>query len=229
MNTFLVDLVPVMEQQANPSLAKPMESYMRNQFSYLGIRSPAMAEIHRKFFASHPLPAVNELPEILKELWQLPHREYQYFAVGLLRRMAEMLPEDFIEPIENMIIQKSWWDTVDSIAGGAVGIHFRHHPHLAGSVLPIWRSSSNMWLRRTVLLHQLGYKKQTNIQLLFAVIEENLGSKEFFINKAIGWSLRELSKSDPTAVIEFVNSTPLNPLSKKEALKWLERKGQNDR
>jgi 3-methyladenine DNA glycosylase AlkD len=92
-----------------------------------------------------------------------------------------------------------------------------------------WRSSEDFWLRRTCILFQLKYKKETDFELLKAIIRENLGSKEFFINKAIGWSLRQYSRIDPNAVRAFVNETPLAPLSAKEALKWLKRQEEKSR
>lgn len=227
METYLQSLVSAMEQQRDPAKAAPMSAYMRNQFPYLGIKSPQMAEICRKFYKESGFPPVEQLPVLLDQLWAMPEREYQYVGVGLLCRMASKLPGDFIDPIEKLIVEKSWWDTVDSIATDAVGGHFQRNPGLGAKVLPWWRSSQNIWLRRTAILHQLNYKKATNFELLTQIIKENLGSKEFFINKAIGWALREYSKTDAAAVRDFVAKTALSNLSSKEALKWLERKQAN--
>jgi 3-methyladenine DNA glycosylase AlkD len=143
-------------------------------------------------------------------------------AVGLLGRFNEQIPAKFIKTIEYMIITKSWWDTVDSIAGGTVGVHFRRFADVREKYLAKWRASDNFWLRRTTILFQLNYKKETDFQLLCDIIRENLDSKEFFINKAIGWSLRQYARIDPKAVTKFVKSTPLHPLSRREAMKHLE-------
>jgi 3-methyladenine DNA glycosylase AlkD len=120
-----------------------------------------------------------------------------------------------------MIVTKSWWDTVDTVSGGALGVHFRRFPEVREKYLPSWRASENFWLRRAAILFQLNYKKETDFALLAAIIRENLGSKEFFINKAIGWALRQYARVDPQAVREFVNSTSLHPLSRREAMKHL--------
>jgi 3-methyladenine DNA glycosylase AlkD len=138
--------------------------------------------------------------------------------------MEKELPSDFIRTIEYLLITKSWWDTVDSIAGNSVGAHFKRYPRVREKYLARWRKSENFWLRRTTLLFQLNYKKDTDFPLLCDLIRENLGSKEFFINKAIGWSLRQYSRVDPQGVRDFVAQTPLHPLSKREALKWLENR-----
>jgi 3-methyladenine DNA glycosylase AlkD len=121
-----------------------------------------------------------------------------------------------------MLITKSWWDTVDSIAGGTVGVHFQRFPEVREKYLAKWRASDNFWLRRTAILFQLNYKKETDFDLLCEIIRENLDSKEFFINKAIGWSLRQYARVDPKAVTKFVKSTALHPLSRREAMKHLE-------
>jgi 3-methyladenine DNA glycosylase AlkD len=123
--------------------------------------------------------------------------------------------------MEYLIVTKSWWDTVDSIAGGPVGLHFKRYPEVLLTTLARWRQSENFWLRRTCILFQLDYKKETDFTLLCDIIRENLGSKEFFINKAIGWALRQYARVDAEAVRSFAESTPLHPLSRREAMKHL--------
>ena len=157
-------------------------------------------------------------------MWALPQREFQYAGVGLLAKFEKTLPAEFIETIETLLVTKAWWDTVDSIAGGTLGVHFKRHPAVREATLAKWRQAENFWLRRACLLFQLNYKKETDFELLKALIRENLGSKEFFINKAIGWALRQYSRLDPQGVREFVAQTPLNPLSAREALRWLDKK-----
>jgi len=127
--------------------------------------------------------------------------------------------------LEFMIVKKSWWDTVDTIATGTLGVHFKRFAKVRDRTLARWRKSSNFWLRRACILFQLNYKQDTDFNLLQEIIRENLGSKEFFINKAIGWALRQYSRVDPKGVRKFVRETPLEPLSAREALKWLEKHG----
>jgi 3-methyladenine DNA glycosylase AlkD len=113
---------------------------------------------------------------------------------------------------------------VDTISGGALGVHFKRFPKTRRKYLAKWRKSDNFWLRRACILFQLSYKEETDFELLKAIISENLGSQEFFINKAIGWALRQYTRIDPQAVRKFVAETPLHPLSAREALKWLEKR-----
>ena len=222
MHPYIVPLKDLFEQNADPAQAAPMKKYMRDQFEYLGIKTPQNAALQKKFYADYGYPKLSELDEILRDLWALPQREFQYVAGGLLAKFSREIPARFIKTIEYLLVTKSWWDTVDGIAGGIVGIHFRRFPDVREKYLAKWRASDNFWLRRTTILFQLNYRKETDFDLLCEIICENLNSKEFFINKAIGWSLRQYARTDPNAVKRFVKSTPLHPLSRREAMKHLE-------
>ena len=221
MHPYVLRLKDLFEEQGDPGQAAPMKKYMRDQFEYLGIKTPQNKALMNQFIGEYGLPSVNDLDKVVRDLWALPQREFQYVAVGLLGKFEDQLPAEFIKTIEYLIVTKSWWDTVDSIAGGTVGTHFRHFPELRQKYLAKWRASDNFWLRRTTILFQLNYKKETDFELLSEIIRENLNSKEFFINKAIGWALRQYARVDPKAVKEFVESTPLHPLSRREAMKHM--------
>ena len=222
MHPYVASLKTLFDQNADPAQAGPMKKYMRDQFEYLGIKSPQLGELMKEFIAANGLPPIRDLDVILRDLWLLPQREFQYAATGFLSRAEKELPAKLIKTIEYMIVTKSWWDTVDTISGGPLGVHFRRFPDVREKYLAKWRASDNFWLRRATILFQLNYKKETDFKLLTEIIRENLGSKEFFINKAIGWSLRQYARVDPQAVKKFVNSTPLHPLSRREAMKHLE-------
>jgi 3-methyladenine DNA glycosylase AlkD len=222
MHPFTTSIKTLLEPHANPAQAGPMKKYMRDQFEYLGIKSPQLRLLFRQAILEHGIPPFEDLDVVIHELWDLPEREYQYLAISLMERLEKKLPASAIKTIEYTITHKSWWDTVDNICH-VVGVLFKRYPDIREKYLVKWRASKNIWLRRTAILFQLDYKEETDFDLLRDIIQENLGSNEFFINKAIGWSLRQYARVDPIAVKKFVKSTGLHPLSQREAMKHLEQ------
>ncbi len=223
MHSYTRSIQTLFASHAHPGQAVGMKRYMRGQFEYLGIKGPEMSALLREHSQVHGLPRLVELDRIMRELWALPEREYQYVATGLLSRFETHLPARFIATLEYLLTTKSWWDTVDTLATGTVGVHFQLYPAVRRRYVARWRRSENLWLRRSAILFQLDYKANTDFALLCDIICENLESKEFFINKAIGWALRQYARTDPDAVRRFVAETRLQPLSAREAMKHLGR------
>jgi 3-methyladenine DNA glycosylase AlkD len=220
MHPYVLSLKKLYEQNANPAQAVAMKKYMRDQFEYLGIKTPQGSALMKEFIKEHGLPPIDQLDTISRDLWSLPQREFQYAAVGFMGNLEKKYEPESITTIEHLLVTKSWWDTVDALASHAVGTQFKRFPDVREKYLKKWRKSDNFWLRRTTLLFQLGYKEETDFDLLCEIIHENLGSDEFFINKAIGWALRQYAWTNPKAVKKFVKETKdLHPLSRREALK----------
>lgn len=211
-------------EKRNVNNAVPMKKYMRNQFEFLGIKTPERRAVARQLIKEIGMISGEELHDFIKALWQLPEREYQYFAVDYMDKYKKYLEPNDIHLLEYMIVHKSWWDTVDLVAGKLVGHLLAKYPHLIGEYAERWVISENMWLRRTAILFQLKYKEKTNQELLFRYILLNAQDKEFFIQKAIGWALREYSKTNEPAVREFISNNKLAPLSVREGMKAIQQK-----
>ncbi|MBC2237800.1 DNA alkylation repair protein [Listeria innocua] len=207
--------------RANRSVAdsKPMEAYMKNQFPFLGIRATERKKLVADFLRENGMP--DDLLELVVELFAEEERELQYAAIDLLSRYGKKQASEAIEIYEQLVTTKSWWDTVDGLAGTVVSNHFKLYPDLIPIYNEAWINGDNIWLARTAILFQLKYKEETNAELLFTNCEKWLGSKEFFIQKAIGWALRQYAKVDSEAVRVFVNNHTLAPLSRREALKHI--------
>lgn len=216
-------IVTLFEAQKNDHQAFMMSRYMKDQFAFLGIRSPLRRELTRNILSCTNLAhlSAEELIPLARKLWQLPYREYQYLAMNLLDRKMKNAPASMIEPLEHLLVTKSWWDTVDMIASHHVGTLFLNHPELVKKHISAWMSSNNLWLQRTAILFQLSYKGKTDEALLYRNIDELSVSREFFIQKAIGWALREYAKTNPGSVNTFVAQANLAPLSRREALRRL--------
>ena len=218
---YTEEIIHAFKSVAKPGNASPMKAYMKNKFEYLGIKSPERRELAKSYLIKSTRPATEKLWGIINELWGQPEREFQYFAMELFSKYNNSLEKNWIYHFEFMITQKSWWDTVDFIAATLVGNYFKKYPEMIIPITDKWMDSQNIWLQRSCLIFQLKYKTEVNTNLLASYIIPLSASKEFFIAKAIGWSLRQYSKFDPEWVMDFVNGNPLQPLSKREALRLI--------
>jgi 3-methyladenine DNA glycosylase AlkD len=223
---YVKTLAAILSQHADPGNAKFMKKYMKDKFEFYGIQTTPRRELTKQLLKKDSLPPAVKLDDLVKKLWNMPQREFQYFGVELIEKCVKKLDENSLPLIEFMVTNKSWWDTVDGVATRIVGELFWNCPELIMPATQKWMASGNIWLQRTAILFQLKYKSETDTELLFRYIRELEGSKEFFINKAIGWALREHSKTDARLVIKFINSCNLSPLSKREALKVINKKTQ---
>ncbi len=221
MKEFIQTLEAEFQKNANTKIALEQKAYLRNQFECYGIKTTQRREIQKPFFAREHLPPKTEIEKIVKTLWMKPEREYQYFSQELTQKYVKQFTKQDIKLLEFMVTHKSWWDTIDFIATKLIGEYFKMYPRQRDTYIKKWLESNNIWLQRSSLLFQLKYKKNLDTEFLSYVIKSLLGSKEFFINKAIGWVLREYSRTDPEWVVEFVNITELSTLSKKEALRLI--------
>ncbi len=218
---YIEDIKKEFEKHKDDKNAVGQKAYMLNKFDFYGIKAPLRREIQKPFFKKENLPPKEELETIIKELWEKSQREFQYFGVELFLKYIKELEENDIKLFEFMITNKSWWDTVDLIAAKLVGEYFKKFPGKIKTYVEKWINSGNIWLQRTAILFQLHYKEKTDTELLSSIIKSLSGSNEFFINKAIGWILRNYSKTDPSWVIDFVKNNPLDKLSIKEALRLI--------
>ncbi|MBJ2176449.1 DNA alkylation repair protein [Aureibaculum sp. A20] len=221
MSDFITTLTTEFKRQANPEIAEAQKAYMRGQFEYFGLKTPTRRAIQKPFLVKAHLPKKEELNAMVKTLWTKPQRDYHYFAQELVFKYVKQFKKEDIALLENMISYNSWWDTVDYIAVKLMGSYFKQFPEQRTIYCNKWLQTDSIWLQRAALLFQLKYKTEMDTQLLSTSINTLLGTNEFYINKAIGWVLREYSRTNPEWVIAFVDKTKLSNLSKKEALRLL--------
>ena len=214
-------LVKVYKENADGSLVYNMERYMKNQFSFLGLKSPLRRELNSAFFKANGKPGIEEIHELSLYLWNQEEREFQYLAMDMLKRFKNKWNDHHIDLIEYLIENKSWWDTIDFVASHLAGSYFQLFPEKRDYYNSKWIGHKNMWYRRSAILFQLKYKEKTDLNMLSDNIHKTKHEKEFFIEKAIGWILREYSKTDPIWVQKFINENQLRPLSVREGLKWI--------
>lgn len=220
MKNEMEKLTLLVEENRNEKNAGLMKKYMKDHFPFLGIKSPLRKELEKQFFKETEILKEDFNKDFVIGLWEKDEREYQYTAITYMGKFIKKLPKDIIPFLERLITTKSWWDSVDSIAP-LVGELARKYPEVIEETIDGWAVHDNFWLRRSAILFQLKYKQQTNEDLLYKYIVKNADSKEFFIQKAIGWALREYSKTNSLSVKAFIEGQRLAPLSVREGSKYL--------
>ena len=209
-----------MIQHKNEEQAQKMSKYMLNKFEYIGIKTPERREIFKNFFKEYKNKEKIDW-EFVNKCWENKYREFQYVGADYLKNVKDKLTIDDIPKLKQLVLEKSWWDTIDNLdmTIGALALKDSN----VNKILLEWSLDENIWLRRIAIDHQLLRKEKTNAELLEKILKNNLGQAEFFINKAIGWALRDYSKTNPEWVKNFIeeNKEKMAKLSIKEASKYL--------
>lgn len=219
MQEIYSQLFAELRSEYNPENAGPMSHYMRDLFPFLGIKSPKRKEIAKKYFKMLSIEKTDW--DFVNQCWAMEEREFQYLALDYLSYFHKCLGKGDLAKLKEISVVKSWWDTIDYI-NIFIGEIVSKHPELKDTMI-LWSKDENFWLRRLAIDFQLKFRKKTDTKLLSEIISNNFHSTEFFINKAIGWSLREYSKTDPAWVKDFIaaNREKMSPLSVREASKYL--------
>lgn len=219
---FIKSLNIAFIENRNPENASAMAKYMRNHFTFFGIKTNDRREILKKIWKENHIEVANNPREIALALFKLPEREFHYCAIEILiKQLKNKYQKEDIQLIEFLITTQSWWDSVDTISKYILGEFLLQYPLETNKTIEGFSNSENMWLNRSALLFQLGYKQKTNFDLLKSECEKHKNSNEFFVQKAIGWALREYAKTNPQEVINYLNNSNLKKLSQKEAKKHI--------
>lgn len=223
ISKYAMSLRKKFEACCDPEIALGAKAYMRNISEFYGIPAPRRRQILQEFKKETGFPGQSDINAFVRYAWSQPQREWQYAAMEMTAPMARKGDFSLMGTAEFMIVNKSWWDTVDYIASNVAGPLFRKNQEKIRPQISQWLETDNHWLWRTGLLFQLKYGCSTDRELLFSLCEQLSAEQDFFIRKAIGWALRQYSKTNPDEVIRFVNTTPLSALSMKEAMKVIQK------
>ncbi|WP_247906608.1 DNA alkylation repair protein [Streptococcus anginosus] len=213
------DIFQGLKEVANPEDAIHMKAYMKDQFEFLGLKTPVRRKLSKVFFKKNSSLAIDW--KFIHQAWDNPYREMQYVVLDYLQLKQKALTPSDLPKIKKLAQTKPWWDTIDFLCR-SVGYISLHYPETKKIVLD-WSRDKDFWLRRIAIEHQLLQKEETDVQLLEQILINNLNQTEFFINKAIGWALRDYSKTNPDWVLEFIEKykDKLSKLSIKEGSKYL--------
>lgn len=205
---------------ADSDRAAQMAAYMRDQFAFYGIQTPVRTRLCREVFRQAKRAGVIDWG-FVDACWQDPHREFQYVACDYLNAVHPYLTFDDVPKLLTYVKAKQWWDTIDRLDRiiGNIGLE----DHRIDAIMRDWSTDEDFWVRRIAIDHQLLLKDRTNTELLEIILVNNFGSSEFFINKAIGWALRDYSKTNPDWVRAFIHRhhEVMAPLSIREGSKYI--------
>ncbi len=215
-------LLHTLNQHKNPERSLSMKAYMKHHFEFLGIDKPTLTHLTKPWVNVNKKDNSTKIHwQFITDCWQCAYRELQYCALMYLQNRKHLLTDDDLPQLKQLILHKSWWDSIDTL-DRIVGDVALRYPAVNDTLLA-WSTDDNLWLRRVAIDHQLLRKERTNTKLLEQIILNNLGSQEFFINKAIGWALRDYSKTNADWVRQFIAQHKANMarLSIREASKYL--------
>ena len=223
MTDFRSDFVKQLKRElpklGNHKRAIGAQAYMKDIAPFLGVMTPERRALVKSLLSNFPAPTSTELAETARALWKLEEREYQYAANDILGKYHLKLDKKFLaEHCEFLITHKSWWDTVDGLGSSVISPLTMKYS--AEELMRKWNKSDDIWLIRASIQHQRGRKYETDIDLLFELCAPHVADKEFFIAKAIGWALRDLSRIDNRQVVRFLGDHPdLSSVAVREAKK----------
>ena len=213
------ELLENLKAVANPDDAVAMKAYMKNKFEFLGVKTPARQKLAKTFFKQQTDPVIDW--NFINEAWNNPYRELQYTALDYLESRKKLFTPSDLSHLKELAQTKSWWDTIDFL-DRLVGSIIARFPETKEIILS-WSCDEDIWLRRLAIDHQLLRKEETDTELLEKILVNNLGQTEFFINKAIGWALRDYSKTNPDWVKDFIerHRVEMAALSIREGSKYI--------
>ncbi|MES3020343.1 MAG: DNA alkylation repair protein [Pseudomonadota bacterium] len=208
---------------ADRAMAVRMERYLLDRYVFIGLPAPTRREAVMALIAQ-PMASAQSLLGLAQALWKKPQREYRYTAIDLLVRHRRLLASSDIPALRELLETDSWWETVDGLTS-VIGAVLRGSDRISGqAMMDQWVNDGNFWVRRAAMLHQLGWRLETDRHRLFDYAERLGPEKEFFIRKSIGWALRDFARWEPESVRQFVQChiAILSPLTVREALKRLQ-------
>lgn len=207
-------------QNTKPDKAEQMAKYMRNKFKFYGLSSAERREVYKDFLSTEKKKKQIDWV-FLDQCWEDEHREFQYLVTDYLKKMKTLLTYNDVPKLKQYAKTKQWWDTIDCFDRIIGSIAFKDNR--INDLMLAWANDDDFWIRRIAIDHQLGRKEKTNVPLLEQILIQNFGTTEFFINKAIGWSLRDYSKTNPEWVAQFIEKykDKMSNLSIREGSKYI--------
>ena len=224
-NRIIKYITNTLNDNKNSKDAIQMQRYLKTTMPFYGVKSPILNTIVNDVNNLHLISNQEEYNSVIMDIWNLSHREEKYISIKLARKWKKYITLDALNVYEKMIREGQWWDFIDPISQGLIGILLMKNRFKMNKILDKWIKDENLWIRRSAILAHLKHKENTDYKKLFEYCLKCAHEKEFFIQKAIGWVLREFSKTEPEIVYTFIqdNQQVLSNLSKREGMKYIKK------
>lgn len=205
---------------SDKEVSKQQEAYLRHHFKCYGIKSLERRMLYKELIKAAKRQAKIDW-QLLDKCWQSDYREYHHFVLDYLLAMSQFITYNDCSRLEFYARHQQWWDSIDVLTKVFGNLSLKDDKVM--NLLSEWSLDQDFWMRRLAIEHQLGFKEKTNTDILSLFILRNTGSQEFFINKAIGWALRDYSKYNKVWVKDFISNhyDELSTLSIREGSKYL--------
>jgi len=214
--------VAALADRGDPARAAGAAAYMKNVAPFLGITTPERRRLLRNAWAGLPAPSADALGAAAVRLMALREREYHYAAADLIDRFVRRADDRFLRRwVTELLTTIPWWDTVDALGSAAVSPLCRRFD--ASATIDEWSASGDRWLVRAAIQHQRGWGRATDVARVLGLCSQHWEYREFFVAKAIGWALRDLTRVDPGAVRAFIADHDGNAVARREAERGLAR------
>ena len=224
-NRIIKYITNTLNDNKNSKDAIQMQRYLKTTMPFYGVKSPILNTIVNDVNNLHLISNQEEYNSVIMDIWNLSHREEKYISIKLARKWKKYITLEALTVYEKMIREGQWWDFIDPISQGLIGILLMKNRFKMNKILDKWIKDENLWIRRSAILAHLKHKENTDYKKLFEYCLKCAHEKEFFIQKAIGWALREFSKTEPEIVYTFIqdNQQVLSNLSKREGMKYIKK------
>ncbi len=220
-----IELARRLTEAGNPARAKGAQAYLKTSDPFFGVDASTMRREVKVLGKTHPPHDQAEYLAQIQALWSLPQREAHYAAVEWAKLFPAFQTMEALPLFERMIREGAWWDTVDELARFLVGSLLLNERAVMKPEMERWIRDENLWIRRAALVAHQKHKERTDEAQLFDHCLRLAPERDFFLRKAIGWALREHSKTRPGAVETFIAAHlgELSGLSIREGLKRITR------
>jgi 3-methyladenine DNA glycosylase AlkD len=224
-----IDLAERVESQlravGDAERAVGAKAYLKSDLEFIGVAAKPLRAIARAFLVDHPELDRTSLIELVQTLWQRPVYDLKAMAVALLERRTKGLVPGDLALVEDLLRRSGTWALVDWLCTKVAAPLVERDPGATAVVLERWSRDEDFWIRRSSLLAQLPALRAGggDFELFASLASRMVGEKEFFIRKAIGWVLRDVSKKRPELSFGFLSEHihEISGLTLREGSKYL--------